>query len=50
MPQLISAATHHGRSPRFLRWAYQANVMKTFESSRSRVVRATIDRGIGSPG
>src|SRR5512143_104227 len=42
MPQLTNAATNHGRSARFLRCAYQANVMKPFEStSRSAVFRTT---------
>src|SRR4051812_44635460 len=35
MPQLTSAAIHHGLSDRFLRCAYQANVMNTFDATRS---------------
>src|SRR5262245_13278484 len=38
MPQEASAATSQGRPLRFRRWAYQANVMNTFESTRSSVV------------
>src|SRR5579863_10596200 len=37
MPQLASAARYQGRSARFFRCAYQANVMKTFEPMRSSV-------------
>ena len=40
MPQLTSAATYHGRSARFWRWAYQANVMKTLEQTSSSAARA----------
>ena len=39
MPQLTIAATYHLRSFRFRKWAYQANVMKTFEAIRSSAVR-----------
>ena len=38
MPQLISAATHHGLLARFFRWPYHATVMKTLERTRSPVV------------
>jgi hypothetical protein len=31
LPQLINAATTHGRSARFFKCPYQAKVMKTFE-------------------
>src|SRR5215213_7181235 len=48
MPQLANAATYHGRSLRFFRCAYQANVMKTLERTSSTVVRRTTGmRGIG---
>src|ERR1700733_12593662 len=40
IPQLASAATYQARPLRFLRCAYQANVMKTFEPIRSSVVDA----------
>src|SRR5215467_5067991 len=46
IPQLTSAATYQGRSARFFRCAYQANVMKTFEAV-SRSVARTTGRGIG---
>src|SRR5512132_895267 len=35
MPQLASAASHHGFDERLRKWAYQANVMKTFEAVNS---------------
>src|SRR5512140_335575 len=41
MPQLAIAATHHTRSFRLRRCAYQANVMKTLEAMRRSVVCAT---------
>src|SRR4051794_30731494 len=41
MPQLASAAIHHGFDDRFLRWAYQAKVMNTFEAT-SRPADTTI--------
>jgi hypothetical protein len=42
MPHDARAAIHHGRSLRFFRWAYQANVMKTFDAaSNSAVCRTT---------
>src|SRR5204862_1107497 len=41
IPQLTRAATYHGRSLRFLRWAYQANVMKTLERASRLTVRKT---------
>src|SRR5687767_1235581 len=37
MPQLTSAATYQAFPLRFLRWAYHANVMKTFEATSSRI-------------
>jgi len=40
IPQLANAATYHGRDDRFLRWAYHAKVMKTFDAtSRDTVMR-----------
>src|SRR5215469_11261659 len=41
MPQLATAATYHGRAAMFLRWAYQANVMKTLEPTSSSVAETT---------
>src|ERR1044071_6467353 len=38
MPQLTNAAMYHFRSARFLRCAYQANVMKMFDVQRSKLV------------
>ena len=38
MPHEISAAIHHGRSLRFFRCAYQAKVMKTFDTASSSAV------------
>ena len=35
MSQLTSAAIHQGFAAKFFRWAYQANVIKTFESVSS---------------
>ena len=35
MAQLTSTAIHQGLAERFFRWAYQAKVMKTLESTRS---------------
>src|SRR6267142_833284 len=44
IPQLMIAATYHGRSARLRRCAYHAMVMKTFEQISSRMVgRAVID-------
>src|SRR4051794_38152044 len=47
MPQLANAATYHGRDDKLRRWAYQANVMKTFEAMRretvTRIVRIDAD-------
>src|SRR3954449_13613345 len=47
IPQLANAATYHGRDDRLRRWAYQANVMKTFEAMRretvTRIVRIDAD-------
>src|SRR5678815_3726245 len=51
MPQLASAASHHARCERFRRCAYQANVMKMFEStSRPAVCRKTDVFTLTSPG
>src|ERR1700733_12579560 len=44
MPQLTNAATYQGRSARFFRCAYQANVMNTFEQMSSSVARRVADR------
>src|SRR5215469_766258 len=41
MLQLASAATYQGRSARFFRCAYQANVMNTFDPISSSVVGTT---------
>src|SRR5665647_2115180 len=38
MPQLTRAATYQGAVARFLRWPYQAIVMKTLEATSSRIV------------
>ena len=35
MPQLTNTAIHHGWADKFLRCAYQANVMKTLDSIKS---------------
>src|ERR1700722_2055705 len=43
-PQLSNAAMYQGRSARFFRCAYQANVMNTFEQMRSRVAVRVADR------
>src|SRR5262245_400416 len=40
-PQLTSAATYQGLALSSLRWAYQANVMKTFEAISSKIDCAT---------
>src|SRR3712207_580123 len=39
MPQETTAATYQGFAARFLRWPYQANVMKTFEARSRRTVQ-----------
>src|SRR5919112_1014161 len=39
MPQLATAARYQGLSPRFLRCAYQAKVMKILESNSRKAVR-----------
>src|SRR6059058_6153062 len=41
IPQLATAARYQGRSARFLRCAYQANVMKTLEATSSSVADRT---------
>src|SRR5689334_10511368 len=46
IPQLTIAATYHGFCPRFLRCAYQANVMKTLESTSRPLVRRRMVVGI----
>src|SRR3954470_17931236 len=47
IPQLANAATYHGRDDKLRRWAYQSNVMKTFEAMRretvTRIVRIAAD-------
>src|SRR5437879_1053073 len=52
MPQLANAATYHGRDDKLRRWAYQANVMKTFEAMRrqtvTRIVRIDTDGNAGA--
>src|SRR5262252_7103022 len=47
IPQLTRAARYQGRSARFFRCAYQANVMKTFEAMSKSVARTT-GRAIGT--
>src|SRR6476661_1500273 len=42
IPQLANAATYHGRDDRLCRWAYQANVMKTFEATRRQTVTTIV--------
>jgi hypothetical protein len=44
MPQLAATATRRGFARRFLKCAYQANVMKMFEHTRSPAVVATVFR------
>ncbi len=44
MPQLAATATRSGLARRFLRCAYHANVMKTFEQTSSPAVVATVFR------
>src|SRR3954463_8657456 len=41
--QLRIAATYHGRSARLRKCAYHANVMNTFEQTRSRTVAMQAD-------
>ena len=48
MLQLASTATYQGRPLRFRRCAYQANVMKMFESTSSPAVRRRIEVSMGS--
>src|SRR3954447_4561614 len=52
IPQLANAATYHGRDDKLRRWAYQANVMKTFEAMRrqtvTRIVRIAADGNAGA--
>jgi hypothetical protein len=43
IPQLTRAAIYHGLFSRFLRWAYQANVMKTLEQTRRPAVLKRTD-------
>src|SRR5450759_5268276 len=43
IPQLRMAAMYHFLSLRFLRCAYQANVMKVFEMTRSPAVRRNVE-------
>src|SRR3954464_9980535 len=47
MPQLASAATYQARPERFFRWAYQAKVMNTFESTSRPVALSTEDSTAG---
>ena len=42
MPQLANAATYQGRDDKLRRWAYQANVMKTFEAMRRQTVTTIV--------
>src|SRR5436305_7270311 len=42
IPQLANAATYHGRDDKLRRWAYQANVMKTFEAMRRQTVTTIV--------
>ena len=41
IPQLAKAAMYQGLSPRFLRCAYQANVMNTFDIASNKTVLST---------
>src|SRR3954464_3427876 len=54
MPQLASAATHHGQAARFFRCAYQAKVMNTLEATSSaadmNTGEAWINRAFRRPG
>src|SRR5262245_18810195 len=54
MPQLASAAIHHGQAARFFRCAYQAKVMNTFEATSSAADTKTgetcINRSLRRPG
>src|SRR5437588_10553884 len=54
IPQLANAATYHGRDDILRRWAYQANVMKTFEAMRRQtvttIVRIAADGNAGHRG
>src|SRR3954451_2858678 len=54
IPQLANAATYHGRDDKLRRWAYQANVMKTFEAMRRQtvttIVRIDADGNAGTRG
>src|SRR5215213_631770 len=50
MPQLTTAARYHGRSARFWRCAYHANVMNTFEQSSSSAAWTMTSVLIGPPG
>src|SRR6266576_1929632 len=42
IPQLANAATYHGRDDKLRRWAYHANVMKTFEAMRRQTVMTIV--------
>src|SRR3954447_15228983 len=42
IPQLANAATYHGRDDKLRKWAYQANVMKTFEAMRRQTVMTMV--------
>lgn len=42
MPQLMVAAMYHGFSDKFLRWAYQANVMNKLEIASKVTVSAMV--------
>ena len=44
MPQLASAAIHHGLAAWFFRWAYQAKVMNTLDITKRTIVRTGIDQ------
>jgi hypothetical protein len=46
MPQLASAAIHHGEDCRCFRWPYHANVMKRFDAASSVAVAATVWIGV----
>src|ERR1700682_5499691 len=46
MPQLTSAAIHHGFDDSSLRWAYQANVMKKFDATSNPAHMATVEKCI----
>src|SRR5205809_338191 len=43
IPQLTIAATYHGRSAMFFKWAYHSKVMNTLDATSSRTVINGLD-------